>query len=89
MARATQDHMCGKIGHAIQDCPIRGSVCFECREPGHMKRECPKLVGSGHGSSFGLTARTEQPLKAPSQAFQMITEEAGRLPMLYQLMSRF
>ncbi|KAI3729056.1 hypothetical protein L6452_17703 [Arctium lappa] len=67
---------CGKKGHAIWDWPIRGPVCFECREPGHMKKDCPKLVVGNRGNSFRSTARVEQPSRAPSRAFRMTTEEA-------------
>ncbi|KAI3707060.1 hypothetical protein L6452_25248 [Arctium lappa] len=54
----------------------RRPVCFECREPGHMKWDCPKLVGGHRGNSVGSTARVEQPPRAPSRAFRMTTEEA-------------
>ncbi|KAI3727551.1 hypothetical protein L6452_16167 [Arctium lappa] len=67
---------CGKKGHTIRDCPIRGPVCFECREPGHVKMYCPKLVGGYRGNSVGSTARVEQPPRVPSRAFRMSTEEA-------------
>ncbi|KAI3702759.1 hypothetical protein L6452_28511 [Arctium lappa] len=67
---------CGNKGHTIRECPIWGPVCFECREPGHVKRDCQKLVGSNRGSSFGSTTRVEQPSRAPSRAFWMTTEEA-------------
>ncbi|KAI3684706.1 hypothetical protein L6452_33931 [Arctium lappa] len=67
---------CGKKGHAIRECLIRGPVCFECREPRHMKKDFPKLVGGNRGSSFESTTRVEQPSRAPSRAFRMTTKEA-------------
>ncbi|KAI3667584.1 hypothetical protein L6452_42650 [Arctium lappa] len=67
---------CGKKNHTTRECSIQGSVCFECGEPGHMKRFCPKLVGGNGGNSVGSTARVEQTPRAPSRAFWMSAEEA-------------
>ncbi|KAI3706790.1 hypothetical protein L6452_24761 [Arctium lappa] len=67
---------CRKKDHTTRECSIQGSVCFECGEPGHMKRLCPKLVRGNGGNSVGLTTRVEQPPSAPSRAFRMSTKEA-------------
>ncbi|KAI3685417.1 hypothetical protein L6452_34659 [Arctium lappa] len=34
---------CGKYDHATKDYPIKGLICFECKAPGHMKRDCSKI----------------------------------------------
>ncbi|KAI3692532.1 hypothetical protein L6452_32349 [Arctium lappa] len=61
---------CGKKEHMTRECPIRGPVCFECRELGHMRKDCSKLVGGNRGNSVGSMPR------APSRVFRMTTEEA-------------
>ncbi|KAI3746350.1 hypothetical protein L6452_08780 [Arctium lappa] len=44
-------------------------VCFECKAPGHVKRDCPKL------KSGSAAARKENPPKVQGRAFQMTAEE--------------
>ncbi|KAI3678392.1 hypothetical protein L6452_37682 [Arctium lappa] len=53
-----------------RDCPVRGIICFECKTPGHSRKDCPKLV------SGSAPARKENPPKVPGRAFQMTAEEA-------------
>ncbi|GKD53122.1 putative reverse transcriptase domain-containing protein [Tanacetum coccineum] len=31
----------------------QGVICYECRRPGHVKRECPKLRNQNHGNRVG------------------------------------
>ncbi|KAI3718153.1 hypothetical protein L6452_19006 [Arctium lappa] len=63
-------YKCGKPGHTVRDCPVRGIICFECKAPGHTRRYCPKLV------SGSVPARKENPPKVQSRAFRMTAEEA-------------
>ncbi|GJS40310.1 putative reverse transcriptase domain-containing protein [Tanacetum coccineum] len=59
---------CKRVGHQTRDCrsaaavpntqraPLRnqqGVICYECRRPGYVKRECPKLRNQNHGNRVG------------------------------------
>ncbi|KAI3677659.1 hypothetical protein L6452_36925 [Arctium lappa] len=63
-------YKCGKSGHAFRDCPVKGQMFFECKEPGHVRAECLKLKTGGAGG------KKVDPPRAPSRAFQKTTEEA-------------
>ncbi|KAI3748936.1 hypothetical protein L6452_12381 [Arctium lappa] len=67
---------CGKKGHMARDCTVHPTVCYECQEPRHIRRNCPKLAGSNQVRSIGSTARVDQSPRVPSRAFRMTTEEA-------------
>nr|GFC20892.1 hypothetical protein [Tanacetum cinerariifolium] len=57
---------CKKYGHATHDCRVNvnnnnknnnrvqsTSTCFECREPGDFKKNCPKLKNNGNANENG------------------------------------
>ncbi|KAI3759008.1 hypothetical protein L6452_06581 [Arctium lappa] len=58
------------------DCPVRGTICYECKEMGHVRRECPKLKGVARGSGSGSQPKNEVIPKAQGRAFQMTREDA-------------
>ncbi|KAI3758661.1 hypothetical protein L6452_06230 [Arctium lappa] len=68
--RNSEKAVCGKNDHTTRDCSVVGMVCFECKAPGHVKRDCPKL------KSGSVTARKENPPRDPGRAFQMTAKEA-------------
>ncbi|KAI3707612.1 hypothetical protein L6452_26238 [Arctium lappa] len=61
---------CGKLGHAFNDCPVKGRLCYECKEPGHIRDECPKL------KTGGSNGKKTEPPRVVGRAFQMSSEEA-------------
>ncbi|KAI3770363.1 hypothetical protein L6452_01492 [Arctium lappa] len=61
---------CGKNDHIARDCSITGMVYFECKAPGHMKRDCPKL------KSGSAPEKRENPSRVTGRAFQMTADEA-------------
>ncbi|KAJ9544902.1 hypothetical protein OSB04_024609 [Centaurea solstitialis] len=67
---------CGRRGHATRDCAVRVTVCYECKEPGHFRNECPKLKKAPTGASSGSVAKEENPPRVTSRAFQMTAGEA-------------
>ena len=75
-SRALSVVVCGKQGYPARDCSTRGLVCFECNEPGHLRRYCPELMKGQTGASSGSIARKDNPPRASGRAFQMGTKEA-------------
>ncbi|KAI3746035.1 hypothetical protein L6452_08451 [Arctium lappa] len=51
------------------------TVYFECKEIGHIRRECPKLRGGARGGNYGSQTKREAIPKAQGRAFQMTKEE--------------
>ena len=33
----------------IGACSVPQGICFHCRQPGHLKKKCPKLTGTSSG----------------------------------------
>ncbi|KAI3669849.1 hypothetical protein L6452_41291 [Arctium lappa] len=62
--------------HLSKDCYSRQGVCYECKEPGHLKRNCPKLAMGRQGALGVSISKKETQPKAPSWAFQMTDDEA-------------
>nr|GEX68994.1 hypothetical protein [Tanacetum cinerariifolium] len=56
---------CGKLGHKTDRCRISEMSCYNCREKGHRKKDCPKLGrngkgGNNHGGVYQLGAVNAQ-----------------------------
>ncbi|KAI3672728.1 hypothetical protein L6452_38825 [Arctium lappa] len=60
---------CGKSDHFSHDCSIRGIICFECKAPGHVRRNCSKL------KSGSASEKRESPSRVPGREFQMTADE--------------
>ncbi|GKF61312.1 reverse transcriptase domain-containing protein, partial [Tanacetum coccineum] len=48
---------CKKIGHMTRDCRNHAAArnqrtltCYECRNPGHYRSDCPELKNQNHGN---------------------------------------
>ncbi|XP_073153797.1 uncharacterized protein [Henckelia pumila] len=52
-------HQCNRR-HPAGPCPISASACYQCGQEGHMKRDCPMLIGAASGSR-GSQATLQQP----------------------------
>ncbi|KAI3728320.1 hypothetical protein L6452_16954 [Arctium lappa] len=67
---ATACVKCGKTGHTVRDCPVKGVICFECKTSGHFRRECLMF------KTGSAPERKENPPRVPGRAFQMTANEA-------------
>uniref|UniRef100_A0A1J3JZU5 CCHC-type domain-containing protein n=1 Tax=Noccaea caerulescens TaxID=107243 RepID=A0A1J3JZU5_NOCCA len=73
---------CGSLDHRVATCPKRAgsretTVCFYCREPGHIKTICPKLQQRAVAAAI-------QPLAIQSAA-QVAVLQSGGAPRVYTL----
>ena len=73
-----------KKGHIIEECFAKNQkegVCFHCNEPGHVKRNCPKLqMNRGGNLAGGSGTKNDQPVKKNVRAFVLNAQEAVQQP---------